>query len=164
MAVQHNPKGLLGLFALALVALLPSACGTSGTPSVQCPDFTMYKTEQVYVTGASETHIQGTLLATQADVQRESLLVRQLPLSPTPGGPVAYNVTLLLSSTAMARIRQITPTTNSSQEIITFVFEGSVVQSGLNDGPIQPAQSIGPFSSHAQAQQFVDTMQSGPCG
>jgi hypothetical protein len=123
----------------------------------------MYETKQVYSPGASGTHIQGTLLATQADVQRDALLIRPMPLSPAPGGPVAYNVTVLLSSAAVAHIHQLVPTTNASQEIITFVFEGSVVQSGLNDGPISPAQSIGPFSSHAQAQHFVDTMRSEQC-
>lgn len=151
----------LFMLALILASTALAACGSTGATSGEpCTVYAVYMTNSRYVVGDPGPQVQGRLLLTKADVDPALVAVEPFP-RPQPTQSGEYVVRVGYTRAAVQRAEQALP--NPADQItVTWVFQGKVIQSGIQSG-VSMLDKLGPFPSQAQAQHFATVITTGSC-
>ncbi|HEX6798652.1 MAG TPA: hypothetical protein VF116_13170 [Ktedonobacterales bacterium] len=117
-------------------------------------------TDTDYSAGTPVSQVKGHLLLTKADVDPALVAVEPFP-RPQPTQSGEYVVRVGYTKASVQRAEQALP--NPADQItVTWVFQGKVIQSGIQSG-VSMLDKLGPFPSQAQAQHFATVITTGSC-
>lgn len=141
-------------WCLLLAPALLVGCGSRQThaSAIACTVYAVYRTDIRYAVGTPAQQVKGQLLLTKANVDPSRVQLTSIPPDAGMMNQQWYFVRVGYTGQAVQQANHRLPNAGA-QIIVTWTFEGSVIQSGYQVGA-SPFDQLGPFHSRAAAQHF----------